>query len=95
MPSFRRPDGSLFEYDEPRYQHNRFGRSPHYDAGYPPYAEFYDDYDKIEPAFYPYRRRYLPDGCAIWLLVVVVILACLVFIFLTLHPQGFQLIHFG
>ncbi len=94
MPAFHRPDGTLYEYDEPRHQRNQRARYDRYEEYYPPsYADAYDY--EMEEEYYRYPRRgFLPNGCATLLLVVVVALAFVVLLLLTFHPQGFQLIHF-
>lgn len=95
MP-YRRPDGTIFEYeDAPR---SRYGRHDHYEVyDLPPYFDpsGYDEYDEYEPEYYHYlQRRARSNGCLAWLVVLVVILACVLLVLLTIHPQGFQLIHF-
>ncbi len=75
---------------------NRWNRQAYYYDDYeaypPPYADPYD-YDDYEMDYY-FSRRHLPDGCASVLLVVVVLLAFVVLMLLTFHPQGFQLFNF-
>ena len=56
----------------------RFAQPPYRPAGSP---------------FGPERqRRYLPDGCAVMLVLPVTLLAIALLFFLALHPQGFDLI---
>lgn len=88
MSVFRRPDGMLYEYEEPRVRpHRRRARLDRSEAYYVPRS--------MEPVYYrSSRHRYLPHGCAIQLLLVVTVLAFIVLALLTIHPQGFQLIHF-
>ena len=76
-------------YYEPHDPYGYAGPYEHepllYDVDYEPDAEYY---------FPSRRRRYLPNGCATVLLVAVVLLAFVVLMVLTFHPQGFQLFHF-
>jgi hypothetical protein len=78
-----------------RHQWNRHAAYDRYEEYYPPYADpYYEDDDEYEMDYYPSRRRYLPDGCASVLAVAIVILAFVLLMLLTFHPQGFELFHF-
>jgi hypothetical protein len=93
MPLYRRPDGTLFEYeDAPRNGYGRHDRYEVYDLPprFDPYG--YDEYDLEYDRYL--RRRARHRGCLAWYVVFLVILACVLLVLMSIHPQGFQLIHF-
>lgn len=96
MTMYRRPDGTIFEHtNAPRTFSGHHDSYEVYDL--PPYSGpyGYDAYDEYEPEYDRYlRRRARRNGCLAWLVVLVTILACVLLVLLTVHPQGFQLIHF-
>lgn len=57
-----------------------------------PYKDRYGDEFRYYREPLRDRRGCLPDGCAYQLLPIVIVLACLLFLAITFHPQGFSLI---